>query len=127
MAYQNALKNNCFGKKVEKRINSKYYDVNGVRTATTYFNKDERIVISFDQQTGDLITGDKQNENSFGRCIADNRMGVLKYILKWTKETKLIKNHLAKLNLLFKLNKKLSSLTIPEELILRKMNAILIL
>ena len=80
-AYQQALKDIC--ENSQKRTNSKYYSKNGVRPATVYYNKNQRFIISFDQTTGDLITGDKQRQSAFNRFMTDNTLGGLEWIIKW--------------------------------------------
>ena len=80
-AYQKVLKNICGNS--PKRTNSKYYYKHGVTPATAYYDEDNRIIVSFNQTSGDLITGDKQRENVFNRFIADNTLGGLQWIIKW--------------------------------------------
>ena len=80
-AYQEALKNVC--ENSQKRTDSKYYYKHGVTPATVYYDEDNRLIVSFNQTSGDLITGDRQRENVFNRFMADNTLGGLKWIAKW--------------------------------------------
>lgn len=80
-ASQEALKNIC--ENSQKRTDSKYYYKHGVTPATVYYDEDNRLIVSFNQKTGDLITGDRQRENVFNRFMADNTLGGLKWIVKW--------------------------------------------
>lgn len=80
-AYQEALKNVC--ENSQKRTDSKYYYKHGVTPATVYYDKENRIIVSFNQTTGDLITGDRQRENVFNRFMDDNTLCGLQWITKW--------------------------------------------
>ena len=80
-AYQGALKNIC--ENSPKRTNSKYYYKHGVTPATVYYDHDNRLIVSFNQTSGDLITGDKQREKSFNRFMDNNTLGGLQWIAKW--------------------------------------------
>lgn len=80
-AYQEALKNIC--ENSQKRTDSKYYYKHGVTPATVYYDEDNRLIVSFNQTSGDLITGDRQRENVFNRFMADNNLGGLQWIAKW--------------------------------------------
>nr|AHI51277.1 hypothetical protein [Cylindrotheca closterium] len=80
-AYQEALKNIC--ENSQKRTDSKYYYKHGVTSATVYYDEDNRVIVSFNQTSGDLITGDRQRENVFNRFMADNTLGGLQWIAKW--------------------------------------------
>jgi hypothetical protein len=80
-AYQEALKNIC--ENSQKRTNSKYYYRHGVTPATVYYDEDNRLIVSFNQTTGDLITGDRQRKNVFYRFMDDNTLGGLQWIAKW--------------------------------------------
>ena len=80
-AYQEALKNIC--ENSQKRTDSKYYYKQGVTPATVYYDEDNRLIVSFNQTSGDLITGDRQRENVFDRFMDDNTLGGLKWIAKW--------------------------------------------
>ena len=80
-AYQEALKNIC--ENSPKRTDSKYYYKHGVTPATVYYDKDNRLIVSFNQTSGDLITGDRQRENVFNRFMDNNTLGGLQWIAKW--------------------------------------------
>jgi hypothetical protein len=80
-AYQEALKNFC--ENSQKRTDSKYYYKHGVTPATVYYDEDNRIIVCFNQTTGDLITGDRQRDKVFNRFITDNTLGWLNWIEKW--------------------------------------------
>jgi hypothetical protein len=80
-AYQEALKNIC--ENSQKRTDSKYYYKQGVTPATVYYDEDNRLIVSFNQTSGDLITGDRQRENVFDRFMDDNTLGGLEWIAKW--------------------------------------------
>jgi hypothetical protein len=80
-AYQEVLKNIC--ENSPKRTDSKYYYKHGVTPATVYYDKDNRLIVSFNQTSGDLITGDRQRENVFNRFMDDNTLGGLQWIAKW--------------------------------------------
>ena len=80
-AYQEALKNIC--ENSPKRTDSKYYSKHGVTPATVYYDKDNRLIVSFNQTSGDLITGDRQRENVFNRFMDNNTLGGLQWIAKW--------------------------------------------
>lgn len=67
----------------QKRTDSKYYYKHGVTPATVYYDEDNRLIVSFNQTSGDLITGDRQRENVFNRFMADNTLGGLQWIAKW--------------------------------------------
>ena len=80
-AYQEALKNIC--ENSQKRTDSKYYYKHGVTPATVYYDEHNRIIVCFNQTTGDLITGDRQREKVFNRFMAHNTLGALEWITKW--------------------------------------------
>lgn len=82
-AYQEALKNIC--ENSQKRTDSKYYYYykHGVTPATVYYDEGNRQIVSFNQTSGDLITGDRQRENVFSRFMADNTLGGLQWIAQW--------------------------------------------
>ena len=67
----------------ERRDDSKYYDANGVRPTTTFRNG--RYLVSFDQNTGDLITGDKQRPEALETFKKTNNLGGQNWVNKWSK------------------------------------------
>ena len=81
-AYQEALKTIC--ENSPKRTDSKYYYKHGVRPATVYYDEDNRLIVSFNQTSGDLITGDRQRKNVFNRFKNENYLGGKKWMLKWS-------------------------------------------
>ena len=85
-AYQEALNSICKDPQTQKRTDSKYYDINGVTPATVYYNRKEKQIVSFNQTTGDLITGDKQRDPVFRRFINDNTLGGLTWINRWNND-----------------------------------------
>ena len=80
-SYQTALKNIC--QTARKRMDTKHYGTNVVTLATVYYDGDKSIIISFNQTTGDLITGDRQRVDVYERFKDHNILGGLKYINKW--------------------------------------------
>ena len=82
-AYQEALKNICENPSTNRRDDTKYYYKHGVTPTTAFYNG--RYVVAFNQTNGDLITGDKQRENVSNRFMADNTLGGLQWIAKWSK------------------------------------------
>ena len=67
----------------QKRTDSKYYYKHGVTPATVYYDEDSRLMVSFNQTSGDLITGDKLREKVFEGFIDDNTLGGRQWIAKW--------------------------------------------
>lgn len=84
-AYQEALKTIC--QNSPKRTDSKYYYKHGVTPATVYYDEDNRLIVSFNQTTGDLITGDTQRDNVFKRFVENNTLGGLQWIAKWANKS----------------------------------------
>ena len=83
-SYQQVLKDICLDSATERRDDSQYYDINGVRPTTTFQN--DRYVVSFDRTTGDLITGYKQREKAIVKFKKTNKLGNQKWIDKWSKK-----------------------------------------
>lgn len=82
-AYKKALKNICTDSANVRRDDSKYYSKNGVYPTTVF--KNSRYLICFNQDTGDLITGDKQRRGSITKFERTNQLGSRKWIDKWSK------------------------------------------
>ena len=82
--YEQALKDICQDSATEQRDNSKYYDINGIRPATTFRNG--RDLVSFDQNTGDLITGFKHRADAIKQFKQTNQLGGQEWIDKWSKK-----------------------------------------
>lgn len=83
-SYQQALKDICLDSATERRDDAQYFDINGVRPTTTFKNADR--LVCFDQTTGDLITGDKQREETINKFDETNKLGGQKWIDKWSKK-----------------------------------------
>ena len=56
----------------------------GVEQATTFHKG--RYLVSFNQSTGDLITGDKRITGSINKFLESNRIGGQKWSLRWSKK-----------------------------------------
>jgi hypothetical protein len=78
IAYQTRIKDICYDPSTTKNDKATYTDVNGVRPATVFSNKEGLNLISFDQITGDLITGDKQRLTYFENYVETNNIGTQK-------------------------------------------------
>jgi len=85
--YQLRLKISC-EKAPIKRTNVPYYDVNGAWQSTVFATPKTEdsspIIIAFNESTGDLITGDKQNPTVFKRFRSENYLGGKAWMLKWS-------------------------------------------
>ena len=55
-----------------KRTDSKYYYKHSVTPATVYYDEANRLIVSFNQ-----TTGDKQLQNVFDRFMYENTLGGL--------------------------------------------------
>ncbi|MGK0448858.1 MAG: hypothetical protein ACJA2M_002659 [Polaribacter sp.] len=77
-AYQTRIKEICYDPSTTKNDKATYTDVNGVRPVTVFSNKEGLNLISFDQITGDLITGDKQRLTYFENYVETNNIGTQK-------------------------------------------------
>ncbi len=80
-AYQRALKNVC--ENSPPKEDSKYYDKNGVTAATSYYDENKRVIVTFNKTTGDLITGYIQRKELFHQFKHDKIIGGKQWIAKW--------------------------------------------
>lgn len=84
--YQGQLKLTCAQSPV-KGTSVPYYDKNGAWKATVFATlsseDSSRIIIAFNEWTGDLITGDEQRKSAFDRFEKQNYLGGKKWMLKW--------------------------------------------
>ena len=78
------MKDVCDNPQTQKRTDSKYYYNYGVTPATVYYDEENNIIISFNQTTGDLITGDTQRDTVFNRFKNHNVLGGINWIKKWS-------------------------------------------
>ncbi len=76
--YQFRLKERCDQSPI-KRTNVPYYDKNGAWKAKVFATSpsadSSKIIIAFNESTGDLITDDKQKKPAFDRFKNENYLG----------------------------------------------------
>lgn len=83
-SYQKSLKDICLDSSTNRRDDSEYYNPHGITPATTFQN--DNYLVSFNQTTGDLITGDKQRRGTIIKFNQTNKIGSQRWIDKWSKK-----------------------------------------
>lgn len=83
-SYQKSLKNICLDSSTNRRDDSEYYNPHGITPATTFQN--DNYLVSFNQTTGDLITGDKQLRGTIIKFNQTNKIGSQRWMDKWSKK-----------------------------------------